>query len=54
MNYELTQHAQDVIEERRIPTEWLERALAKPALVEPSAAEPGIENRFAKIPEFGD
>jgi hypothetical protein len=30
MNYELTQHARDVLAERNIPLEWLERALREP------------------------
>ncbi len=54
MNYELTQHARDVLEERQIAMEWMERVLANPALVEPGATDPELENRFAKIAEFGD
>ena len=37
MNYELTQHARDVLQERNVPTEWVERVPANPARVEPSA-----------------
>ncbi len=53
LDYELTQHARDVLEERGILIQWVEQALANPALIEPSATEPNIENRFARIVEFG-
>ncbi len=54
MNYELTQHARDVLQERKIPVEWMERVLTRPALVEPSATDTTAESRLAKIPEHGD
>ncbi len=54
MNYELTQHARTVVAERNIPVEWMERALTRPALTEPSAADPTLESRFIRIPEHGD
>ena len=54
MSYELTQHARDVLQERKIPVEWMERVLANPALVEPSATDATVESRLAKIPEHGD
>jgi uncharacterized DUF497 family protein len=54
MNYDLTQHARDVLQERNIPVEWMERVLAKPARVEPSATDATVESRLAKIPEHGD
>jgi len=54
LNYELTQHARDVLEEREIAMEWMERVLANPALVEPGATDTELENRFARIAEFGD
>ena len=53
MNYELTQHARDVLVERKIPIAWLERALQKPTLVKPSVIDPTAESRFVVIPEFG-
>jgi hypothetical protein len=49
VDYELTRHARDVIEERQIQLEWLERTLAKPGLIEPDAADSALESRFAKI-----
>jgi hypothetical protein len=54
MNYELTQHTRDVIEERQISIDWLERVLASPAFIEASITDPELESRFAKIPEFGN
>jgi hypothetical protein len=52
VNYELTQHARDVMEERQIAMDWMERALDSPALIETSATDLALESRFAKIPEF--
>ena len=54
MNYELSQHARHVMEEREIHVEWLESVLANPTLAEPAEHDVGLENRFARIPEFGD
>jgi hypothetical protein len=54
MNYELSQHARDVLEERKIPVEWMERVIAKPFLVEPSTTDATVESRLAAIPEHGD
>jgi hypothetical protein len=54
MDYQLTKHAGEVMQERGIVREWLERALSHPALVEPSNRDPALESRFVKIPEFAD
>jgi hypothetical protein len=54
MNYELTRHARDVLRERRILVEWMERVIATPALVQPSATDVTLESRFLKIPEHGN
>jgi len=53
MDYELTQHARDVLAERKIPVAWLERVWRNPALIQVSQTDPEIEYRFAAIPEFG-
>ena len=53
MNYELTQHARDVLAERHIPVEWLERALREPQLKQPDPADATMERRYRKIPEHG-
>ena len=54
MSYELTQHARDVLQEREISLEWLDKALANPELSERDATDSELENRFAKIAEFGN
>jgi len=53
MNYELTQHAQKVLEERDIPVEWLERTLLAPELVLPEPNDNAVERCFRRIPEYG-
>lgn len=54
MIYELTQHARDSLQERKIPVEWMERVMARPALTEPGINDVTVESRFAKIPEHGN
>jgi hypothetical protein len=54
VDYELSKHARDVIEERQIQIAWIERALTAPAHVDLSREDPAAESRFIKIPEFGD
>jgi hypothetical protein len=51
MNYELTQHARDVLTERSIPIEWLERALGEPELKQADPKDATLERRYRKIPE---
>ena len=53
MNYELTQHARDVLEERQISLAWLELVLDHPTLIEPSTDDPELESRLGPIREFG-
>ncbi len=45
MNYALTQHARDVLTERNIPVEWLERALRKPELKQADSKDATLERR---------
>lgn len=54
MNYELMKHAHDVLDEREIKVEWMERVLANPVLIQRSVTQPQLENRFANIAEFDD
>jgi hypothetical protein len=51
MTYELTQHARDVLAERHIPMEWLERVMREPELKQPDPADAALERRYRKIPE---
>ncbi|MBI4412063.1 MAG: DUF4258 domain-containing protein [Deltaproteobacteria bacterium] len=54
MNYELTQHASDVLREREIAVEWVERVLKNPLKVEPDEEDEALEHRLGKISEHGD
>jgi hypothetical protein len=51
MNSELTQHARDVLAERHIPLELLERALREPELEVADPTDAALERRYRKIPE---
>ena len=53
-SYELTRHARDVMRERKIRLEWLEKAFLSPELIEPGESNPLQEKRFRRIPEFGN
>jgi uncharacterized protein YuzE len=48
MNYELTQHARDALQERQIPVEWMERVIAKPAFSAAQPAGPGGGEPFGE------
>jgi hypothetical protein len=52
MSYQLTQHARDMLAERNIPIEWLERALREPELKLPDPTDTTLERRYRKIPEY--
>jgi hypothetical protein len=52
MDYQLTQHAKDVLLKRQIPREWMENALFRPQWTEPDSVDPELEHRLAVIPEF--
>jgi hypothetical protein len=54
VDYELSKHARDAIEERKIDLSWIERAVAEPMRVEPSKSDSSAEALFVKIPECGD
>ena len=52
MKYHLTQHAQDVMKEREILTNWLEQVLENPEWTEPDKANPNLEHRLGRIVEY--
>ena len=52
MKYQLTQHARDVLVEREIPVEWLERVLNSPQRIEPDPDDTELEHSLGRIPEF--
>lgn len=54
MEYELTEHAKDVLAEREIPAEWLERVLDAPARTEPDKDDPQLTHHLGVIPEHGN
>ena len=54
MNYELTQHAGKVLEERNIRIAWLEHTLANPEKVLPEPVDDSVQRYFRQIPEFGN
>lgn len=54
MTYELTQHAQTVVAERKIPVAWLERVLRDPERLEPDPIDPALEHRIGRIEERGN
>lgn len=54
MEYTLTQHALDVIKEREIPIEWIERVLKAPTLTEPDQKDNALEHRLGLISEYSN
>jgi len=51
MKYELTQHAKNVLAERRISIAWLERILDAPESTEPDKTDSQLVHHLARIPE---
>ncbi len=51
---EYTRHAVHAMEERMIPREWVESAVAEPSLRTSDANDPEVERFFRRIPEHGD
>lgn len=54
MAYQLTEHARDALEKRRIEPAWVEQTINAPEATEPDPVEPDLEHRLARIPEWGD
>lgn len=52
MDYQLTKHAEDALEKRGIPREWMERVFSRPEWTEPDALVAGVEHRLGPIAEF--
>ena len=46
VDYELSQHARDVLEERELPVAWLERVLSAPQRIEP---DPDDGNKGGRV-----
>lgn len=54
MNYELTQHAKDMLQEREIALEWLERVIYNPEKTHSDHEDDALEHRLGKIEEFNN
>jgi hypothetical protein len=52
--FSLTGHAAEVIAQRGIPLEWVERVLKEPQKVEPDAEDRELRHALACIPEHGN
>jgi hypothetical protein len=49
-----TQHAEDMLAEREIEREWVERTIAQPETIEADARRAGVTLAFRRIPERDD
>ncbi len=54
MAYELTEHARDALEKRKIELAWVERVLDLPEATEADPVDLDLEHRLARIPEWGN
>ena len=54
MPLEFSSHAMDVMVERGIPVEWVERTVAEPGLRVADPHDPSVDRFFRPIPEHGD
>ena len=54
VDYELSRHARDVLEERELPVAWLERVLNAPQRIEPDPDDDELEHRFCRFAEHGN
>jgi hypothetical protein len=52
MDYELTEHARDSLEKRKILQEWMEKVLASPEVTEPDPVDIELEHRLARVPAY--
>jgi hypothetical protein len=50
----LSKHAQDTVNERKIPFEWIEHALRHSIFEEPDRQNPGAVRAYARIAAFGN
>ena len=51
---ELTQHAEDMLRERAIETDWVEQTVRNPESVEEDPGRPETRRAFRRIPERDD
>ena len=51
--FELSEHANNMLLEREISRTWVARVLAAPEATAPDRRDPVLLHAFARIPEFG-
>jgi hypothetical protein len=54
MRLEFTRHARNAMEERMIPLEWVEQAIAEPGLRMDDPDDAEVERFYKRIPERGN
>ena len=54
MNYQLTQHASEVIMEREIQFDWIDRTLDEPELIREDIDDDELQHYFRRIEECGN
>ena len=54
MDFELTQHAKETIEERKIPISYVERVIKNPELIHLDVNDTHLEHRLGVIEEYED
>jgi hypothetical protein len=54
IEFSLSQHAQDRIEQRQVSIEWIARVLESPRLSVPDRYDAELQHYLAPIPEFDD
>ena len=54
MNFTLSAHAQTILVERAINTEWIEHTLSSPERIENDKDDPALKHALGRIPENGN
>ena len=54
MDYVLTEHARDALAKRRILTDWMERALTTPELIEADPIDADLEHWLTRVARGGE
>lgn len=54
MDFELSAHAREVMEHRRIEVTWGARVVRSPERMHADRVVPDLEHHLARIPEFGN
>ena len=54
MDYELSKHAEHVLDKRGIPLDWVEQVLEQPASTQQDRRNLQLEHRLGTIAEYGN